>query len=299
MRLVAGDYDVFFTYQDTNGDQQCLRYEIAKKRWFHHSYGDTVLTHYLVDESVSSPSTPMILLLSATTGNIYQAGGNDDNGVDITTTVGLPYLDGGDERSQKLPTDYIIDSDQSGVVSATQYYNNGVTNGPTATFNNASGTRAQNIVNISSVPVTLSLYRNISTLLSWTGGPVGPRVYAVELAFYAQPFLSTRVMTQYINLDFPGNWMHMRRLFAGLISTSTVDFTVTCQDGRAFTVAIPSTGGRFLIQSIMMPSPIKSLSFAFQLDSGGVPFALFTDSFTPEVKGWTEPSYISLGIFRT
>ena len=296
MRLSAGDFDVYFDYLDTSGNYCTLRFDIPKQRWFPHVYGDNVLLHYLVDESVSTPSTPQILMLGATSGNIYSSGGNDDAGVAVTCQALLPYQDGGDFRTQKLVTDYVTDADGVGTVNAIQYYNNGVSNGPTLQFI-VNGPRTQNILNISHVPNILNLYRNISVLFSWTGGPAGPRLYDTQLAWYNQPFLSTRVITQFIALDSPGTWLHMRRLYAGVLSTSPVTFTVTTQDGRVYSVVIPSTNGQFSIAPIMMPQGCKFLSAAFMLDSAGVPFALFPESFTPETKFWQEPSYINLAVF--
>lgn len=298
MRLSAGMFEIFFDYLDVNGTQNTLRFDIPKQRWFHHSYGDRIISHYLVDEGISLPSSPQILLVGATSGNIYSAGGNDDDGTAIVSQAQLPYMDGGEERGQLLPSDYIVDSDGTGVVNATQSYNNGVTVGPTQTFS-VAGSRIQGILNISNVPNILTLYRNLSVLLSWTGGPAGPRIYAVEPAFYRMPYLSTRVLTQYIGMDSPGTWIHLRRLYAGLISTSPVVFTVTTQDQRTYSVTIPSTNGQFSITPIMMPQNCKFLSAALELDSSGVPFALFPESFTPETKFWQEPSYIALALFKT
>lgn len=296
MRLSAGMFEVFFDYLDVSGTQRTLRFDIPKQRWFPHVYGDAVLSHYLIDESVTAPATPQILLLGAASGNIYSVGGNDDAGVAIVSQAQVPYQDGGDFRTQKLNTDYIVDSDGVGIVDATQYYDNGVSNGPTIDFT-VSGPRIQSILNISNVSNILTLYRNTSVLLSWTGGPAGPRIYGIQLAWYSQPYLSTRVITQFINLDSPGTWLHLRRLYAGLISTSPVNFTVTTQDGRTYSVVIPSTNGRFFVSPIMTPQGCKSLAMAFELDSNGIPFALFPEAFTPEVKFWQEPSFINLAVF--
>jgi hypothetical protein len=298
MRLSAGDFEIFFDYLDVNSAQNTLRFDIRHQRWFPHTYGDQILNHYLVDESVTAPSTPEILLLGATSGNIYSAGGNDDAGVDITSQAQVPYLDGGDLRAQKLPTDYVTDSDGVGIVNATQYYNNGAVAGPAQQFT-VNGPRTQNILNISNVPSILTLYRNVSVLFSWTGGPAGPRLYLTEFAWYLMPYLSTRVLTQFIPLDSPGTWLHLRRLYAGVISTSPITFTVTTQDGRVYSVVIPSTGGQFKIQEQMFEQGAKFLSAAFELDSGGIPFALFPESFAPEVKFWQQPSYLNLQIYKT
>ena len=156
----------------------------------------------------------------------------------------------------------------------------------------------QSLFNASSVPAALNLYRNVAVLLTWTGGPSGPRFYAFEPGWYLQPYLSKRITTQYINLDFPG-WKSHRRLYAGLISTGDVTLTIQCQNGHQFTTTIPSTNGQFLIQPIMLQQAIKDLAFAYQLDGGSSQFALFPEAFTIEVKHWNQDTYIDLAVFRT
>jgi hypothetical protein len=297
MRLSCLDNEISFLYLDTEGNQVTFRFEIPKKRWFPHSFNDPMSYEYLVEGLVNSPNNMQIIQLSRTLGNLYQVGGDTDNGATINSLLQIPSLDGGDERTQKLPTDWIVDSDQAGVIATAQFYNNNSINSPVVNVTSVAA-RQQNIVNISSVPGELALYRNISIKLSWSGGPDGPRIYAVEPAFYIQPFLSTRVLTQFISLAFPG-WKTHKRLYAGLISTAPVTFTIQQQNGVSFVVTIPSTGGQFMIQEQMLPQAIKFLSAAYMLDGGGVNFALFTDDFTIETKQWVEDSYISLAVFKT
>lgn len=300
MRLTAQDDEIRFTYLDVDANQIELRYEIQKKRWFPNYYAngtDQISLTYLNEGLVSSPNNLSILQLSRTLGNIYQIGGNDDNGQVITSQVQLPAFDGGDFRSQRLPTDWMVDSDQAGTIQATQWYNDNESTSPTLPCV-TTGARAQTILDISSVPNTLALYRNISPKFVWTGGPAGPRLFGCEVDWYNMPFLSTRVLTQYINLSFSG-WKSHRRLYSALISTSPVTFLIQCQDGRQFEVVIPSTNGQLLIQPQMIPQCAKSLAFAYQLDSGGIPFAFFPDEFVAEVKQWNEDSYVSLAMFKS
>ncbi len=295
MRLSATDFDIRFTYYDTSANQVTLRYEISKKRWFLHSYGDQISYEYLDEGLYNSPNTQQILMLSRTLGKMYVIGGNDDNGTVITTQVQIPYLDNGDERTQKLYVDAMVDADQSGTLNTTAFFNNGNTNIPLSSIT-LSGSRIQTPLNISSVPGGLQLYRNISLRFVWTGGPDGPRVYAGEPSFYNQPYLSKRITTQIFNLSYAA-WKHHRRLYAALISNAEVSFLIYCQNGRQFTCTIPSTGGQFKIQPIMLDQTIKSLAFAYQLDSD-TEFALFPEAFTVETKGWVDQSYLQLAVFK-
>ena len=299
MRMVSHDGQIRFLYLDSSGAQQSMCFDTDKKVWYHKNYADAFSYEYLDEVAASDTGTGNfdILYLSRTLGNIYASGGNTDNGTVITSIVQPPYFDNEDERSQKLYVDFIVDADQVGTVSVVPYFNNGVTVGPTTSLV-YTGSRAQQEVNISSVPGGLNLYRNMSIYMSWTGGPAGPRVYAVEPSLYMQAYLSKRITTQYTGLSFPG-WKHLRRATPALISNSAVTWTIYCQNGRNFTVTIPSTGGKLLIQPIMVPQTCKDLAFAFQLDAGGAEFALFPDDFTVEAKEWVEGSYVKLGIFRS
>jgi hypothetical protein len=295
MRLSATDFDIRFVYLDTSGVQHTLRYEIAKRRWFLHTYGDSFAYEYLNEPLVSSPHSMQILQLSRTSGSIYVSGGNADNASPITVSVLPPYSDGGDERAQKLLVDLMSDADGVGSYTVTPKYNEGMIIGTPGTFS-VSGGRQQSQLNVASLPSGLALYRNSSALVTWTGGPDGPRLYALEFSGYAQPYLSKRVTTQVKDLGFPG-WLHHRRMYAGLISNSVTTLTILCQDGRSYSTQIPSTAGKFRIFPIMLQQCIKDLSFGYMLDTGDQTFALFPGSFTIELKDWIEASYIRLAVF--
>jgi hypothetical protein len=296
LRLRCLGTDIYFDYLDSAGASRTLRYETGKQRWLAHTYRNAMTTHYL-DEPLVTTDDTHILLLGASNGYVYDAGGNTDDTLTVQTVVVTPSLDGGDERAQKLPVDLILDADQSGSIRSDIYYDNGTVTGPSVTFT-ISSTRALYIQNISSLS-TLTLSRNISLRLSWSGGPAGPRLYAFEPAQYVQPYLSKKIVTQYINLSFPG-WKHHRRLHAGLISNATVNFTIKTQDGRTFgPYTIPSTSGQFRILPMMIAQACKDLAFAYELDGGTTPFALFPEAFTLETKDWIEPSYIELAVFKT
>ncbi len=294
LRLVRGDESMLFFYKDTSGASMCLRYEYARKRWFPHQYADNMSTAYLIEKAETLPNTEQLFYLSRAGGLVYLAGGDTDNGTDITTVVQTPSFDGGNERLQKLYVDTTHDFDQAGNVDVTLGVNDNTVQLPTVTIASVA-LRSQIIQNVSNL-TNLALWRNIDVLYSWTGGPSGPRLYSFNPYAYAQPYVSTLIVTQYINLGYPG-WKHHRRLYPGLISTSTLLFTIKTQDGRTYTTFIPSTGGQFRIFPIMLPQNIKDLAFAYQL-SGGT-FALFPDAFTVETKEWQQPQYVQLPIFTT
>lgn len=274
-----------------------LRYEVPKKRWFAHSYGDPIVVHYLDELYPGSVDNEQLLLLSQNGGFIYRSGGDTDNGKALNSFVTTSAMDGGDDRVQKLYVDVMNDVDGTGSITMTASFNNQTVNGPVATFG-VVGPRTQVLQNISSLS-DLNLYRNISITYQWTGGPDGPRLYVCEPTGYAQPYVSTFFVTQFINLAFPG-WKHHRRLYAGYISNSTLLFTIKTQDGRTYgPYSLPTTGGQFKIIPIMLDQAIKDLAFAYQIDGQGQNFALFPETFTIELKEWTEPSFIPLAIFKT
>ncbi len=294
LRLVRGDESMLFFYRDILGASLCLRYEYARKRWFPHQYGVDMGTAYLIEKSETQPTAEQLFYLSRTRGIVYLAGGDTDDGVPLTTTVQTPSFDGGDERLQKLYVDALHDFDQPGEITVGLGMNDNTV--PLATVQIfSSSTRSQLIQNVSSL-TRLALWRNIAVRYTWTGGPSGPRVYSFNPYAYAQPYVSTSIVTQYINLGYPG-WKHHRRLYPGLISTGPLTFTIKTQDGRTYSTVIPSTEGQFRIFPIMLPQNVKDLAFAYQLTGGT--FALFPEAFTIETKEWQQPQYVQLPIFAT
>jgi len=304
MRLNYCDSDLYFSYIDTAGNSVVLRFEIPHKRWFMHVYHDGMSAHYNEEGDLNGPNPSQMLLLSRALPIVWLAGGDTDNGMGINSLVLTPSADFGDERGQKLYIDAIVQADGIGTLQVAAAYNNGQQFSAISSIN-CGGSIQQSIINLSSLNGTsnapntnLGLYRNIGAKFYWTGGPSGPRIYAWEPSGYLQPYLSTFLMTQFFGLDFPG-WKHTRRLFPGLISNAPVLFTIFTQDGRTYgPYTIPSTNARFRILPQMMDSTIKDLAFSFQLDGQGVPFAFFPEEFSVELKGWTEPSYIPLAIFK-
>jgi len=285
------EFDV--TTPPIGGATLTLRYEIPQRRWFPHRYADTAVVHYLDEPSEKKPNDQQLLILSGQ--NIFKAGGNTDNGVDIESVVQTPSYDGGDERAQKLFVDTMTELDQVGDFSAEIRFNNNNIGGPTLVMS-PTGLREQFLENIASLG-DLSLYRNINLLARWTGGPDGPRWYAWEPSGYAQPYVSKRIVTQFINLAFQG-WKHHRRIYAGLIATVDVLFTVKCQDGRTFNYTIPNTGGQFKVVPLIVDNGVKDLAFGYELEgANGSQFALFPDAFTLETKSWDQPQYIHLAVF--
>lgn len=299
LRLTCCDRDIYFDYVDILGNPLTLRYEIAKKRWFPHFYGNSgnggVVTHYLVEPPAGAPNTMQILMLGRADGEIFVSGGNDDNGTDIPTSFITPSVDGGDERSQKLYVDTMTDADGTGTLNVTMQYDNNETAGVLSALA-CTGSRQQFLSTIDE-QADLTLRRNVSMLAQWVGGPAGPRVYAYEPSGYLQPYLSKSIVTQFSNLNFQG-WKHSRRLYPGIISTAPVTFTIWLDDGRKYgPYTIPSTGGRYRINPQMLDQNIKGLAFSYQVTSSS-PFAFFWDSFTLETKQWVEPDYLQFAVFR-
>ena len=115
LRLSYCDETLRFSYVDTAGNYNTLYYEIYKKRWFLNNYADQILFHYLVESTNLGPQSQEILMGTMnTTGGTYRvmlSGGNTDNGADINSLVLTPSADDGDQRSQKLYVDAMVQAD--------------------------------------------------------------------------------------------------------------------------------------------------------------------------------------------
>lgn len=294
LRLVYTDGDLLFSYIDSGGNSVTLRYEMSRKRWFLLVYADNMWTHYLVE---LGEGAQQLLHLSRTTTNIWLSGGNTDAGAPINSIVLTPSFDSNDERAQKLYVDSMTQVDGTGTIDLVAAFDNAQSFSPVVPVA-CVGSIQQILQNLASL-TDLSLHRNIGAKFAWTGGPDGPRLLAWEPSGYFQPYLSSFLVTQYINLSFPG-WKHHRRLYAALISNYPVLLTIKTQDGRSFgPYTIQSTAGQYRILPQMLDHGIKDLAFAYQLDGQGRTFASFPDSFTFETKDWEEATYIDLAVFKT
>ena len=302
LRLSYCDQELRFCYIDTQGNFNTLIYEIYKKRWLPYSFASQIGYQYLEElpaVAAIGSQQQSILGLDLQRSKIVQMGGNDDDGTDIHTVIITPSQDGGDERSQKLYVDAMIQADGTGVISVQAVFDNAQTYTPVGAINiTTTGIIQQFQENLASLS-QLSLYRNVGAKFSWSGGPAGPRLYAYEISGYLQPYLSKFLVTQFITLSFPG-WKHHRRSYPALISNNPVLFTIKTQDGRTYgPYTIPSTAGQFRVLPFMLDQTIKDLAFAYQLDGQGNTFALFPSDFVIETKQWQEDSFISLAVFKS
>ena len=295
LRLSFCDNCLQFNYVDTNGVSISWRFDFNKKRWLPSTYADSILLHYLEEGDAALPTNESILLVGSS--KIYQVSGYLDSGVPIAVSGITPSYDGGDERSQKLYVDLVTQASGTGTLGMLLTYDNATSLSPLAiaTF---AGPLSQSINNISSLS-DLEVHRNVGLQFGWTGASGGVKLYAWEPSGYMQPYISLRVVTQYITLAFPG-WKHLRRAFPALVSNGIVALTIVTQDGRTYgPFDIASTAGQFRVLPMMLSQNIKDLAFLFQLDGGIIPFALFVDDFVLEVKEWTEDTYIKLAVFKT
>lgn len=296
LNMTSCGEEIRFSYVDTGGNFNTLIYEIPRKRWFLNNYAHQIRRHYLVESDAEGPNTQDLLMLSVDDETIKIAGGNTDDGFVINSLLLSPSADGGDDRSQKLYVDTMVMADGIGNVSMAAAFDNAQAFSPVFGFT-CDGAVRQFIQPIASQS-DLTLYRNIGVKLAWSGGPDGPRVYSWESTGYLQPYLSKNFVTQFSQFSFPG-WKSMRRLYASLISTTPVYFTIKTQDGRTYgPYTIPSTFGQYRTLVQMLDQGIKDLAFSLQIDGRGNTFALFPQDFTIEVKDWIEATYILLACFR-
>lgn len=103
LRLEIHDNDLWFTYQDIVGVQQCMVYSLLAKYWRHYNFTNPIA-------SIRSDSTaPRLLFGGRLSGKIYTHSGHSDDGTAIQCLATTPYLDQQFPRQMKTYGDVTVD----------------------------------------------------------------------------------------------------------------------------------------------------------------------------------------------
>lgn len=155
MSLTYCDEAIRFGYRDTGGNFNTLIFQINKKRWLIDNYANDITAHYMVEPDSKQPNRQEILMLAFEAQAIMLSGGNTDNGELIHSVFLLPANDGGDDRTQKLYVDQMIDADGDGTFTMAAY-----------------GTDVQHLIALSEAFITNNLRRQYLLNLSAPGQSV-------------------------------------------------------------------------------------------------------------------------------
>lgn len=285
MRLGYSSSSIYFSYIDTQGNPQLLRYDLRLNGWFPEQYPAPATLIYQ-EEGQEVDST----LLATNTGSLYQIGlGNTalDGATPFTCQIRTPAFDGGVTRAQKLYTDFMLDvNPQSSAFTPTLYFNNFTSSQSAGTVTGNARTQYPLPTN----PTSISLYRNIALDLQWTGPGT---VYEFQPWAINQPHLSLEHFAQSVNF---GNYTHMRDGWIGYISTAAVTIIITL-DNVAYPYVLPSSNGIY-IRVYRVFGPYKGLLIGFAATSPS-PFVLFAGDTIINLKPWgTDSPYTQYKPFQ-
>jgi hypothetical protein len=143
LRLSLCQGRLYFDYQDINGNQGCLVYNIAMKGWESLDlYGAPVYVHY-TDEG----KTQKTLVMGGNSGRIHLLNGTTDfGGAGIPLWVIGPQAEGDDARAQKVIGDGMLDFDSAGQSLTVTLETNWRTATPAAAFPTLRAGRGQKVL---------------------------------------------------------------------------------------------------------------------------------------------------------
>ena len=182
IRLVAFNNEVWFQYQDTDGDVRHFIYDMIFKYWRSYSFNDAGSALY-DDEGAS---TPQLILGSTINGNFRTHTGYSDDGVAIAPSIRTGHLDQGFPRNEKAYGDLMIDANRDGVtLTPGFYYNYGASSLGSVQTIAAGAARDQYVIDLGTTDAQLAT--NCQLRLDWTSTTKRPIVYAFSLSYIPQP----------------------------------------------------------------------------------------------------------------
>ncbi len=197
IRLSVAWNDLYFQYQDTNGDRQILVYSLIYKFWTAYAFAQD-LSYVLPDDD-----TPIANILAGgkTTGTSYLHDGFSDAGIAIPFTIRTADWDLSRPREDKLLGDQILDADLQGVTVTLQNRLNSSTIVNAAQAIDVGSGRKRYIFD--SFGTTPQRARTISTELVGSSGSARPTFYFLGQSFLLEPDQTLNRVTQWDDLGHP------------------------------------------------------------------------------------------------
>lgn len=107
--------------------------------------------------------------------------------------------------------------------------------------------------------------------------------YTIRYIWQPSPEFVKTWKTQATSFGING-YMHMQRILLPYAATAPVTFTITV-DGRSYSYTLPSTGGAYQKQEIILGPLLKGMVYTFSATSTAL-FAIWQDDVEILVKGW-------------
>ena len=238
IRLTTWENDLYFLYQDSDGNRQVMVYSILQKFWRHYSFGRSPACVQGEDEDI-------LVIGGNATGAAYTHDGLSDDSVAIACTVRTGSGSNG-VREEKLFGDIFLDADPQLVDLSLQVFLNEETHSNTA-IAITSGSAGRQRFLVHAFGESPQKAHSIACQLSWSSATAAPILFQLGFAVTMQPDLTNTRVTNWddlgssdevwltgITLDCDtGNvakTIYIERDFDGVKSTVT-SFEVTA-DGR-------------------------------------------------------------------
>jgi hypothetical protein len=197
MRLEIFENEIWFQYQDTDGNGQVIIYSIPFQFWRRFTFAHVTSSIYADEGNANS----VLLLGGVSTGKTYQYSGFSDDGTAIDVSFRTGVVDFGRPRLEKRFGDQLLDLDTQGVEITLQNYlnNEGVVNN-TDTLDSTTG-RKRAVFDV--FGTTPQRGYNIATNLSWSSATAAPLIYQLGTTMIVEPDVTVNRVTQWDDLGHP------------------------------------------------------------------------------------------------
>ena len=264
--------ELYFTYKGaTSGDRQTLIYDLIRRRWRAATWTPEIVTAHSEVSTVSS------LLLGSSTGILYSASGNDDNGTAITASLRTGSHDQGQPLNTKQYGVLLVDCDPSNASITVTPFINGEGSSLAPTVLTGSGRQ------LFTVDLSETEARNISFDFAWSKASAQtPILFQYEILYFMLPVATEHWASDETSFGLQG-WLHLRDLYVTIRSTADVTLTLDF-DGTTQTYTIASTAGVRKKVYIQL-APNKGKLYKFEFNSSAA-FNLFEGASEVRVKQW-------------
>lgn len=190
-RMTVWESKLYVGYQDINGQQQVLIYDILKKHWRAANFGRQ-------QEGLQGDDEDTLIIGGTASGSSYTHEGFSDNGVAIAALIRTGVVDGG-TREEKLLGDQIVEADTQGVdLTVVNYLNDEeVVNLAIPIGGSASGRQRYILDAFGDTPQRA---RSINTEISWSSATAAPVLYRLGFATTLQPDVTNNRVTNWDDL---------------------------------------------------------------------------------------------------